>query len=111
MTDPDLAQLAELEARAEAIWAAGPRKFEVGRADHVQRENPHACKWAGFGGLPVCVNLPPDPRTKYSEGSFGGKRVRDYGDGTYATWKHGIRLAHDKRSSDHITGETGARRD
>ena len=110
--EAELKALAEKEAAAEAIWDAGKRVFDVGRdADFVQKDNPHAMRWQGFGGLPVSVNTPADGRTGYKEGTFDGHKVRDYGDGTYSTWKHGIRLVHNERSR-RIHGEqTGASSD
>lgn len=110
--DDELAALARKEAEAEAIWAGGKRSFDTGgAANFVQRDNPHAMRWAGFGGLPVSVNTPPDDRKNWKQGTFDGHRVRDYGDGTYATLKHGIRIVHNERSRQHHAEATGSPRD
>lgn len=77
----------------------------------VQGNNPHAMKWSGFGGLPVSVSTPADDRTNYKEGTFDGHKVRDYGDGTFATWERGIRIVHNERSDKYTQEVTGMHRE
>lgn len=108
--DAELAALREKEAQAEALWSKGPRSFyepgipagQVYGKAHEKIDERQAIRHTGVGPLPVSAQLGAvHDKEKYGFTTFKGHRVRDLGNGYYATPK-GLPVIHDERSRKHF---------